>query len=279
MSEINNSSINYHAFNVHDGDTLMGQVAKVICVVMPRALLVAGFSEHGDLLTARYGDYNKALPAWIIDFYEHRFIDEPLLQHPDRVVATFIASEKYLIIPEDLYDEGAAVKWLQKLFFVEGNELYSSHLLHDERARYLYAWPGTIKSLIGRYFNTAKTLPFASYQFYKPYKGDSALQCCITTEQVFATLYKNRALQWHQVFSYEKGEDIAYHIKLLCKQQKLNADTLDIHFSTAYTGLNGILADMSQYFPNIRDVESSSSSGKQWAHTVSLLQQLYACAL
>jgi hypothetical protein len=278
MSEINNSAINYHSYNVHDGDTLMAQVAKVICVLMPRALLIAGFSEHGDLLMIRYGEYSRALPAWVLDFYEHRFMDEPLLQNPERVIATFIASEKYLIVPEELYDENAAVKWLRQMFFVEGNEVLSSHHLKEDQARYLYAWPGTIKSLIGRYFTTARTLPFASYQFYKPYKNESALQCCITPEHVYATLYKGRQLHWHQVFPYEKGEDIAYHIKLLCKQQKLNPDGVDMYHSTAYKGLNNMLQDMAQYFPNIRDVDTSSA-GKQWAHTVSLLQQLYACAL
>ncbi len=279
MGEINNSTINYQAFNLHDGEALIEQVARVICVLLPRGIIAAGFSEHGDLLMIRYGEYSNALPAWILDFYEHRFIDEHLLHDPDKVIATFVASDKYLVVPEDFYDEGAAVKWLQKIFFVEANELLASHRMQEDKARYLYAWPGTIKSLIGRYFTASKTLPLSSYQFYKPFKTESSLQCCITPEHVFATLYKNRALHWHQVFHYESGEDIAYQIKLLCKQQKLNPDTLDIHYTIAYRGLNNVLHEMAQFFPNMRDVEGGSSAGRQWAHTISLLQQLYACAL
>lgn len=280
MSEISNSAINYHAYNVHEGDTLMNQVAKVICVLLHRGLMVAGFSEHGDLLMIRYGDYSRTLPTWILDFYEHRFIDEPLLQRPENVIATFVASEKYMVIPEPLYDEAEAVKWLNKTYFVEGNEVLSVHRLHEDKAKYMYAYPGTMKSLVGRYFINSKLLPLATYQFYKPYKSESALQCALTQEHVYATLYKNRLLHWHQVFEYESGEDIAYRLKLMCKQLRVDADSLDIQFTVAYRGLNPVLHDVSQYFPNIREAEAgAAANSRQWAGAVSLLQQLYACAL
>jgi hypothetical protein len=281
MLEINSSVIDYHSFNVHDGDSLVNQVSKVICVVFPRALLVAGFSEHGDLLMIRYACYSTELPAWILNFYEHRFVEEHLLHNPSRVVASFICTEKYIVVPGDLYEEVAATKWLQSIFFVEANEIFSTYQLTEDDACYMYAWPGTLKSLIGRYFNTSRTLPLACYQFFKPYKADSAIQCCITETLVIATLYKSKNLAWHQVFPYQTGEDIAYQIKLLCAEQGLNSDQVDLHYSVAYKGLNVVLHEMSQYFPNLRDVDASISAGnsRQWGHTISLLQQLYACAL
>lgn len=280
MSDIHNSAINYHAYNVHEGDTLINQVAKVICVLLPRGLITAGFSEQGDLLMIRYGEYNHTLPVWILDFYEHQFIDEPLLSNPEQVIATFVGSEKYLVVPDALYDEGAAVKWFNQLFFVEGNEILSVHRLHEDKANYMYAWPGTMKSLIGRYFNNSRALPLATYQFYKPYRTDSAIQCCITSTHVFATLYKNRTLHWHQAFPYETGEDIAYHIRLLCKQHRINPDTLDLKCTVTFRGLNTILNETAQYFPGIKDGDASVVAGdSQWTPAVSLLQQLYACAL
>lgn len=280
MSEIHNSAINYHAYNVHEGETLISQVEKVICVVLPRGLISAGFSEQGDLLMIRYGEYNHTLPIWILDFYEHRFIDEPLLSEPEKIIATFVASDKFLVVPEALYDENAAIKWFNRLFFVEGNEILSVHKLHEDRAHYMYAWPGTMKSLIGRYFSNARALPLPIYQFYKPYRPDSTLQCCITSTSAFVTLYKNRELYWHHVFPYETGEDIAYHIRLFCKQHRINADTLDMKCTVTYRGLNTILNETAQYFPSIKDGESSVVAGdSQWLPTISLLQQLYACAL
>ena len=280
MSDISNSAINYHAYNVHEGETLMSQVAKVICVLLPRGLIAAGFSNQGDLLMIRYGDYSKTLPTWIIDFYEHRFIDEPLLSNPENVVATFVASDKYMVIPEVLYDEGEAVKWLRKAFFVEANEVLAVHRLHEDKAQYMYAYHGTMKSMIGRYFVNSKLLPLSTYQFYKPYKADSSIQCCITGEHVYATLYKNRALNWHQVFSYETGEDIAYQIKLLCKQKNIDANELDLKATVTYRGLNPVLNEVSQYFPNIKETEGNVvANNKQWAPAIGLLQQLYSCAL
>lgn len=280
MSEITNSAINYHTYNLHEGDSLMSQVAKVVCVLLPRGLVVSGFSDHGDLLMIRYGDYNPSLPTWILDFFEHRFIDEPLLANPQNVVATFIASDKYMVIPEALFDEQAAVKWLNKIYFVEGNEVLSVQRLQEDKAKYMYAFPGTMKSLVGRYFTNSKVFPLPTYQFYKPYKSDSSLQCLITGDQVYATLYKNRNLHWHQVFAYENAEEIAYHIKLLCKQQRINSETLDLQCAVTYRGLNPVLYEIAQYFPNLRDTDGQvTAHNKQWASTIGLLQQLYACAL
>lgn len=279
MSEILNSSINYHTFNVHDGDSLHKQVEKVVCVIMPRGFAFAGFSNHGDLLMMRYGDYDPELPPWILDFYEHHFLDEPMLADPMNVVATFIASDKYLIAPDFVYNETEATEWIKKLFFVEANEEVIVHPLHDDKAKYLYTIPTTVKNLVGRYFTASKILPLTAYQFYKPYKSDTNIQCVITPEQVFATMYKNRVLQWHQVFPFQVGEDIAYHLHLLCKEHKTSVENVELKCTVAFRGLNPIMNDMAQYFPNIKDGDANVvSSNEQWAPSISLMQQLLSCA-
>ncbi|MBS1777085.1 MAG: DUF3822 family protein [Bacteroidetes bacterium] len=280
MSEISNSTINYHTYSLHEGDTLLTQVAKVICILQPRGLTVAGFSEHGDLLMVHYGDYSQTLPTWILDFYEHRFLDEPLLFNPDNVIAVFVVSDKYLLIPDELYDEGEAVKWLNKLYFVEGNEVLSCHHLQENSSKYMFAYPGTMKSLIGRYFTRARVLPLAMYQFFKPYRSDHSIQCTITQEHAVATLYKNRSLHWHQVFEYQNGEDIAYQLKHACRQFRINPDTAELNSTVAYRGLNYVLNDLCQYFPQTREFDqTTATNNRQWAATLSLLQQLYSCVL
>ncbi len=280
MSEIIQSTTNNFVYNVHEGESLLGQVGKVICIILPRGFLVAGFSERGDLLMIRYKDYDKSLPTWIIDFYEHHFIDEPLLSQPQAVVATFIGSDKYLITPNKLYEEHAARKWMDSLFFIEDSDIIATHHLHEDQAQYIYAFPGPIKGLATRYFNDTKVLPLPAYQFTQHQKSDIGIHCCITPEQVFATLYQNKILQWHQVFSYQTGEDIAYHISLLCKQKNIRSEALDIECSLIHSGLNPILGNLSQYFPNIRQSEGGMmSTNRQWMPTISLLQRLYVCAL
>ena len=53
-------------------------------------------------------------------------------------------------------------------------------------------------------------------------QAELVMQCCVTCNQVYATFYKNQELKWHQIFYYDTAEDIAYHIKLLCKQSNEN---------------------------------------------------------
>jgi hypothetical protein len=280
MSESANNNLNQQIYNVHSGDELQGQVSCVICVLMPRGLIVAGFSDRGDLLMIRHNNYKKSLPTWILDFYEHQFINEPLLSAPQKVVAVFVATDNGFIVPEVLYDTATAEKWMKKIHFVESNEVITVHNLREDNARYLFAWPAAIKSLVTRYFSKARIAPFPAYQFYKPYKSEASLLCCITNEQVYATLYNNRNLTWHQSFNYETAEDIAYRIKLLCQQNNIDADQMEFQCTMTSKELYDTLIDLTQYFPELKDGSGNiSTSDKSWTGTIYLLQQLFACAL
>lgn len=279
MTDIHKNAGNAYSYQANDGDNLAEQVAQVVCILLPRGLLSAGFNDRGDLLTIQFGDYQAALPPWTLDFFEHRFGDDLLFRQPEKVIAFYVCSDKYLLVPEELYEEYAASRWLRQLFFIEANEIISGYPLQDDQARYLYAWPAAVRSLIGRYCPEAKLLPFPAYQFYRPYNKQFSLTLALTADHVFATLYKSRSLQWHQVFPFSNAEDIAYHVRLLAKQMKFNTDDVDFHYSVLHPGMNGLLNDVSQYFTNMSEVEVALSSGRPWAHTTPLLQQLYACAL
>ncbi len=247
MSDLTNNGGNQQVYKVHNGDSLVSQVARIILVLTSRGVTTAGFSERGDLLMVSHNDYKKSLPAWIIDFFEHEFLNETLLGAPHKVIAAFVATDKSLLIPEILFKEQEADKWLRQLHFVEKNEIVSTYHLKEDKAHYMYSWPAAIKSLIGRYFTKAKVLPFASYQFYKPFKSECSLQCSITNEQVYATLYKNRALHWHQVFNYQTAEDIAYHFKHLAKQHDISDNELVLQCTPINRNLAGIVTELSQY--------------------------------
>lgn len=280
MSDITNSGINQQVYKVHQGDTLVSQVARIIVVLGPRSVTTAGFSDRGDLLMISHNDYKKSLPPWIIDFFEHEFLNDTLLNAPHKVIAAFVASDKAMLVPELLFKEQDADKWLRQLYFVEKNEIVSTHHLREDKAQYMYAWPAAIKSLIGRYFNKAKVLPFASYQFYKPFKSECSLQCSISGEHVYATLYKNRSLHWHQIFGYQTAEDIAYHLKHLCKHAGVEDNELVLQCTPANRNLAGIVTELSQYYPDLKDGYGNvPSNDRSWTGTIYLLQQLYACAL
>ena len=280
MPEFSNTTSASQSYNAHDGVNLIGQVSKVIFILFPRGLMVAGFSMQGDLLMAKYTDYKEVLPVWILDFYEHRFIDEQLLSDGNKVTAVFIACEKSLLVPDELYDTEEANKWLQRLYFIEPTETIESYRMHDDKCHYLYTSPGTIKNVVNRYFPHAQLLPLSSYQFFKPYKTDPVLQCCIASDHVYATLYKNKTLYWHQIFSYAVAEDIAYQIQLICKQYRINTDNLELQATIVHKGLSNVTQDLTQYFPKLKYGNNAEGyeAAKDWGKTVALLQQLFACA-
>jgi len=279
MSDVLNHSLSQQEYNIHPGDALLDQVERIICVLFPRGMLAAGFSEHGDMLMIRYSDYKKELPTWIIDFYEHQFLNEDLLSAPNKVLAVYIATDKNLIVPDAIFQGSEANFWLSKIHFVETNDLVSEHYIRDDKAQYLYAWPTGVQNLISRYFQSATVIPFAAYQFYKPYQSKCLLQCCVTMDQVYATFYNNEALCWHQVFNYENAEDIAYHIKLLCKEHDIDPDKMSFQCTITNRSLSFVLSQLHQFFPRMKDGSSIGTTDKSWTGTIYLLQQLYSCAL
>jgi hypothetical protein len=280
MTEVSNSTSSRQAYNLHNSDSLLGQVTRVICVIMPRALAVAGFNERGELLTIRHNDYKKTLPPWILDFFEHQFINEPLLAAPHKITAAYIAGDKSMLVPDVLYNSEAAEKWMKQLQFVEGNELITPYHLQDDKAQYLYAWPSAMKSLLARYFAKGREFPFAAYQFYKPAKIEYAALCTLTPELVYATLYHNGNLQWHQAFEYQNAEDIAYKLRLLCQQQDIDPSKINLQCTVIAKSLNGIMVGLSQYFPQLKDGSGNvMANDPAWISSIHLFQQLYACAL
>lgn len=288
MSEITNNlnqqvsnihGLNKQVYNIHDGDTLLSQAEKVICVLMPRGLVAGGFSQHGELLMLRYNEYKKDLPTWILDFFEHQFIDEPLLANPDKMTALYIATEKSMIVPNALYDEQAAEEWMKKIFFIESNELIASFDIKNEEAQYIYSWSAAVQSLVTRYYPGSQVYPLSRYQFYKPLQSELSLQCCITYNQVYATFYKQQKLQWHQIFYYETAEDIAYQLKLLCQQNDIDEDQLSVQCLAVNQNLTYITTALSQYFTVFTDGVLKNERGTSWNSTILLLQQLYACVL
>ncbi|MCB0696847.1 MAG: DUF3822 family protein, partial [Chitinophagaceae bacterium] len=249
-------------------------------VLMPRAVSVAGFSDRGDLLMIKNNEYKKTLPQWIIDFFEHQFLNDQMLSAPHKVTSVFVATDKNLLVPETLYKPHDAEAWLKKLHYVESNEIVTTHHLREDKAYYLYAWPSAIKSLINRYFTKSKILPFSTYQFYKPFKAECSLQMALTSDRAFATLYKNRELTWHQVFNYKSSEDIAYQVMHAANQFGIEQGLMAIQCTVANKELAPHITDMLQFFPGLKDGTGTVVTNERgWVSNIYLIQQLYACGL
>ncbi len=111
MTAINNNTYE-QVYYAHDDEGAMARVAHVICVLVRRGLMIAGFNNNKELLTIHYTGYSTNKAVWELDFFEHLFANEPLLIARDKVKGVFICSEKNLVVPGDLYDEREATRWL-----------------------------------------------------------------------------------------------------------------------------------------------------------------------
>jgi len=264
-------------YNVHGDDLVLSKIADVICVLMQRGVLICGFNDQNIPVSIHYNEYKKNLPLWILDFFEHQFINDPLLSDAEKVKAVFIGDNRNLIIPEKLYIEDEATDWLSKIHFIEQEDIVEEYPLTEENAYYLMACSTGMRELIKIYFKKAVWRPLADYQFQNNTgKKNENLHCCITPEQVFATLYHGGKLQWHQVFDYETAEDIAYYLLLLCKETGIDATTLAIEPVATSPVVSDTLDTLSQFFPGV--TASNAKNNTVWEPVIYLLQQLHACA-
>ena len=271
-----NYNTNEQVYNVREDDTLSSRVALVICVLMQRGLLMAGFSITKELLTIHYKGYNKNKPVWELDFFEHIFANEPLLASKERVKGVFICSDKNLIVPNELYIEEEAKHWLKHIHFVEATDLITAYPLTDEKATYLHAVPLNITELIKINFKHAETLPLAIYQFRNPQKHPLHLQCCLSHEQVCLSLHNNSQLLWHKIFNYTAAEDIAYTVNLYCKENGIDPTQLSMMCNTVSNLEFDRINELTQYFKDI-NAGNGRTIHTTWDATLSLANQLFAC--
>ncbi len=273
MANYNTNEQVYHA----QGDKTVGsRLAAVVCVLVQRGIFIAGFSATNELLTIQYTGYNKNKPVWELDFFEHIFNTDPMLSKKDSIRGMFIGSEKNLVVPDELYGKTEAGKWLSQIHFVEATDMVTTCPLDDEKAVYVMAVPVGIIELVKINFTQAAVLPLPLYQFRNTDKSAYLMQICLSGEQVCVTLLNAGKLLWHKVYAYNTAEDIAYSLKLYCRENYVDPALLNI----VCTGLSASeferINELTQYFPDIKTGDGSNFTGI-WSGAVSLAQQLFAC--
>jgi hypothetical protein len=273
MPDIINSNIDKQVYAADKKGNLLSQVDKVFVCLSGNSMHVAGFSSSGEVLTIRCHPFDGRP-----DFFERNFTNEPLLTHTGKVSHIFLTAPKQLLVPKAIYKEDAAAQWLNDLHFVGKDEVVHEYPLREDKAQYLFAVQLTARDILIRYFPKARIMPFAAHQFNKNYKTSQILQCTFTEYEVYLTLYKDRKLHWHKVHEYRTIEDVAYQIKLLCRQQDLDQEQLAIICAADTNMLTRRIHDLFSYFPNLK-----IGTGKMdvpdgpWKAPVYLFQQLYSC--
>jgi Protein of unknown function (DUF3822) len=265
-------------YNVGDVEVLPSQVDMVLCVMVRRGILVAGFNPQKDLLTLRYHGYEAHKTVWDMEFFGRVADTEPLLEAPEKVRAVFVLSDKNMVIPNDLYKEQHAKVWLRQIHYIEHDDAIEAFQLEQDRAMYMLAIPGDVKNWITNKFPNASIRSLAEYQFLKPPKIGLCLQSCVTAEQVCCTLHIDGNLLWHKVMDYAAAEDIVFEGKFLCKENNYFATKLTILFNSLTGGEFPVLNDYSQYYAAMKSGEGARIHAP-WDAPTALIKQLLQCVL
>ncbi len=270
------NNIYEQVYNAHEDDTLSSRVALVICLLIPRGMLTAGFSISKELLTIHYSGYNKNKPVWGLDFFEQLFVTEPLLSTREKIKGVFISNNKNLVVPDELYAEKEAKKWLRQLYFIESKDVINILPLENDKAQYLYSFPIDIAELVKINFRKTPVIPLSFHHFNMEQVHSLYLQCTVSNEQVVTTLHNYSQLLWHKVIDYSCAEDIAFEIKLLCKENYIDAAKLNIVCNALSSTEYSVINELTQYFPSIKAGNGLTIHGR-WDPAISLVHQLFEC--
>lgn len=262
-------------YNVREESDLSSKVSYVICAILQRGIMVAGFSATKELLIIHYTGYNSNKPIWEIDFFEYLISQEALFTNKEKVKAVFICSEKNFVVPDDLYEEKAAKDWLKRIHFVESRDVTDAFHLEDDKARYVHAVSQGILELIKINFRKATVQPMSLYQFRNTKKMSLQLHGFITNEQVSLTLHNYSQLLWHKIFDYSCAEDIAYGIKHFCMENNISPSKIAFKCDAVSAAEFDTLNALSQYFPGLRSGKGVIET--KWDATISLALQLFEC--
>ena len=269
------NNIDRHQYNAHNGDDLLSQVDKVICLISQNSFISAGFHPSGAILTVHCSHVKSA--DGHTAFIAHEFLNDPLLAAPELIKQVFIASDKHIVIPNSLLEnQQMATEWLQRIYFCEANEQIAMASCSKSDETIVYAYPKAIGDLCNQYVAT-ETLPLSLIQLQYGATAAALLQCTLSDNTAFACIHLDKKLQWHQSFDYENAEDIVYQLAAACQQLNVALQSLPLNINA--TSPTQIISDLAQYLPRISEQQTNSASltTAEWASTILLFQQLNTC--
>lgn len=270
-------NITRQVYNASDDVNVLADIDRVSCILYRRGMATAAFNAAGEFLSYQFVGYNREKIAWDLDFFEQLFNSEPLLRDTSKVTRVYFFSPLHLIVPAELYDEAEATRWLQQVHFIDANDVIKQYYLREDKAHYLYSVPLNIEALIKINCSTAAILPLSAYQFSNNYTRGVRVHCFLTNDHACVSLYHYGTLLWHRIFDYNTPEDIAYEIRLICEEHKINADKITIACNAISAAEYKVINGLSQYFSGI-----TTGSGIEiehlWSPALSLVKQLDSCA-
>ncbi len=273
-----NQNIFRQVYNAHEDVRLLAAVHKVTCVLFRRGVLAAAFNSGNELLTVHYAGYGLDKEVWDLDFFEPLFSHEPLLSDPSKITKVFYLPTSTMVVPDTLYDRQKAENWLKIVHFVEENNEEFKHYFAQEEKNYIVsAVPMNIMALIKINCPTIAVLPVSAYMSRNNYTRGVRIHCHITPEQCMSSVYHYGSLLWHRVFAYTNAEDIAFEIRKVCEEHKLNADKVMVNCTTMTAGQFEVAKGLNTFFAGLTTA-SGHDLKNPWSPVLSLIKELNECA-
>lgn len=263
-------------YNVREDELLLSETDRVTCVFWRRGLLAVAYNASNELLSVHYAAYGKERPVWELDFFEQLFVQEPLLIRQEKINKVFFLTSANMVVPEELYDAHEAANWFGQIHFTEPNDAITAFHLQQEGAYYTYNIPHSINELIKINCRNAAVMPLPLCLLHNK-TSQTTIQCLLTNEQACVTIHNNNKLLWHKVMDYTAAEDIAYEIRLVCKEHNINADRQTICCTATSAAEYSKANELSQYFAAISDGNRQIIKSN-WQLAVSLAKLLATCA-
>lgn len=278
MSQTTNNHVQQSQYAASRAQVSGGSISRVLCLLEPKAILVAGLNAQGEVFSAR--SYTNDGPAWEIDFFTSICRNELLLRDIKMVKAVFVATQKQLLVPDALYQQEQAATMLRHCFHIAQDETIFTADANPDKAKILYALPNDLSAMIQEVFGKAPVIPVTADLGCKTDKTVSFhADCLLTQDKAFASLRINGQLHWHQVFDFANAEDIAYQLAAACRQNKVAIADLHIHSMSTHESLITVITELETYYPKIKYSGSNMvTEERQWLPVLYLLQQMNLCA-
>jgi Protein of unknown function (DUF3822) len=273
VNTMSKTETNTQVYNAAGSEPNIVDIGHVICVIHRRGVMAGAFSHDGKVISIHFKDYKRTFHVWMLDFFEHYFSNEPLLANKSVVRGIFVTSDKNMIVPDALYEERTSEQWFRKIHFIETDDAIKTYPVKEENARYMMAFPLSIHKLVDIHFENAGVYPLGLYQLTETVKYQNHLLCCVGTEEVAATLFVNKQLYWHQVFSYEKPDEIAYQLLAVCQEKGISPAAVNVQCTTTNGNSSASIAALNQYFPGMENRKAKDNHA--WLPVINLLQGLY----
>jgi len=279
MPETTNNSVQQSLFAANREQVSGGNISRVICLLAPGTILIAGLNAQGEVFSAK--NYSNNTAEWDADFFASICRNELLLRDVKLVKAVFVATHKQTLVPEALYHAEQATAMLRNIYHIQHDEVILSGTVNAEKAKVVYALPGDVVETIQQVFGKADMIPVTTgICGSKPDpRYEYQVSCLLMQGKVFASLHVRGALQWYQVFDFTNAEDIAYRIGTVCRQNNIGIADVYVNCMAGHDSLTAVIMELATYYPKIKYADSNTViDEKQWLPVLYLLQQLNICA-